>query len=92
SAMTVAQLARLRARLRPFSEGSVEARTRARDFAEISLATRPEPRIDPRDALAGLAALVAVCATAAALLSGGDTSRLALMQLWHTPRLEAGLP
>lgn len=82
SAMSVTQLARLRARLRPFSEGSVEARSRARDYAEISLAMRPAPPLSPRGGLAAAAGLVAACATAAALMHASVGAPLAALHLW----------
>lgn len=81
-AMSVTELARLRARLRPFSEGTVEARSRARDYAEISLAKAPAPALSPLGVAAAAAGLVAVCATAAALLTAGGPAPLVPLQLW----------
>lgn len=80
--LPVARLARLRARLRPFSDDAVEGSTRGRDHFELSLARQEPPPPQPL-LLASLAlSMVLVAGVAARLLDGDDPSaRLAVQWL-----------
>ncbi|MFO0629932.1 MAG: hypothetical protein U0325_30475 [Polyangiales bacterium] len=57
---SIAELAALRARLRPFSDTLPEAPTRARDHAELTLAAAPPPRPAPWRSVVALALAVAL--------------------------------
>lgn len=75
-------LAGLRARLRPVSDDTVEAQSRARDHAEIALALRPASPVGLGGILSAAGGLAALLVSALILAAGGDARTVVALERW----------